>query len=256
MIFTDTHSHHYSSKFKDDLDDSIQRAFDNKVERIFLPNIDRDSIESMNYLVEKYPGHFFPMMGLHPCSVQEDFNQVLDDFEKELRKGHYVGVGEIGIDLYWDKSTLDWQVAAFERQILWAKELNLPIVIHARDSFDEIFEVVDRMNDESLTGIFHCFTGNTQQANKIIDYGGFKLGIGGVVTFKNSKLGEELKTVDPKHLVLETDSPYLAPAPNRGKRNESSFLPFVAGKLAEIYNMSVEEIADITTRNSKEVFGI
>ena len=255
MILTDTHSHQYLKQFDDDLESSIQRAFENHVRRIFLPNIDLSSIDAMNKLVDKYPENIFPMMGLHPCSVEKDYSSVLEKMKSELDTGKYCAVGEIGIDLYWDKSTLDIQVRAFEEQISWAKDIGLPIVIHARDSFDEIFEVVDRMNDDRLFGIFHCFTGNANQAQKIIDYGGFKLGIGGVVTFKNSGLDKTMESVDPEHLVLETDSPYLAPVPFRGKRNESSYLPYVAGKLADIYGLSVESIAEITTANSKEVFG-
>ena len=256
MIFTDTHTHLYLKQFDEDRAEVMKNAQNANVERIFLPNVDEDTIGPMNQMASDYPGICFPMMGLHPCSVEQNFKEVLGRMRTQLDTGNYVAVGEIGIDLYWDKSTLGIQVEAFKEQISWAKELNLPIVIHARDSFDEIFEVVDEMNDDSLRGIFHCFTGNQQQANHILGYGGFLLGIGGVVTFKNGGLDKTLASVDLKHLVLETDAPYLSPVPFRGKRNESAYIPYVAGKLSEIYSTSVEEIAKITTENSKLMFGV
>lgn len=256
MILTDTHTHLYSKEFENDIDDLIKQAINKNIQRFFLPNVDVDSIAPMLSLQKHYPANIFPMMGLHPCSVKEDYKQQLDEIKHHLNNEKYYAVGEIGIDLYWDKSFIEEQKEAFRIQIRWAKKMNLPIVIHARESFKEIFEIVDEENDEHLTGIFHCFTGTKEDAQKIINYGGFKLGIGGVVTFKNSGLDEVLKSVDVKHLVLETDAPYLAPVPYRGKRNEPSYLELVALKLCDIYSSSLEEIANITTQNSKEVFGI
>lgn len=256
MIFTDTHSHQYHNKFREDRNETIQRAIDNGVTRIFLPNIDLDSIPQMKSLVKQFPNNCFPTMGLHPTDIKKDYLEVLEKIKSELGSQKYYAVGEIGIDLYWDKSTLDIQIDAFKTQIQWAKDKSLPIIIHARDSFDEIFEVLDEVNDEQLFGIFHCFVGNESQANRIIDYGGFKLGIGGVVTFKNSGLAASIQNIDLKHIVLETDAPFLTPAPHRGKRNESSYIPLIADKLATIYRVRIEEIAKITTANSVDVFGI
>ena len=210
----------------------------------------------MMKLVEQYPENCFPMIGIHPCSVNENWKQELDEYKELLKKEKFYAIGEIGIDLYWDKTTQGIQEEAFEAQIILAKELKLPIVIHARDSFDEIFAIVDKHNDENLTGIFHCFNGTIEQANKIINYGGFKLGIGGVVTFKNAGVDKVVKQIPLEHLVLETDSPYLAPHPNRGKRNESTYLTLIAQKVADLHEVSLEEIANVTTSNSKEVFGI
>jgi len=254
MQLIDTHSHMYSSKFQEDLDQAVERAEQEKVSKIFLPNIDISSISPMKKLVSDRPELFVPMMGLHPCSVGEDIDDVLSQIKKELYAGDYAAVGEIGIDLYWDKTYLSQQQQAFSEQIRWAKELELPIVIHARDSFDEIFEIVDELNDDRLTGIFHCFTGTAEQANKIIEYGGFKLGIGGVLTFKNSGLDKVVKDIDIKHMVLETDSPYLPPTPHRGKRNESSYVALVAQKLADTLEVTLEEIAIKTTENASEIF--
>ncbi|MFP5471034.1 MAG: TatD family hydrolase [Bacteroidia bacterium] len=256
MILTDTHTHLYSKELAEDIDELIKVAFDKNIERFFLPNVDIENIEAMLNLQKKYPKNIFPMMGLHPCSVKEDYKQQLDVIKHHLDHEKYYAVGEIGIDLYWDKTFVEQQKEAFRTQIHWAKEKKLPIVIHARESFKEIFEIVDEENDDNLSGIFHCFTGTKEDAERIIHYGGFKLGIGGVVTFKNSGLDDVLKSVDIKHLVLETDAPYLAPAPHRGKRNEPSYLELVALKLCDIYQLSLEEIANITTQNSKKVFGI
>jgi TatD DNase family protein len=256
MILTDTHAHLYSEEFKEDVDAMISRCIEKNISRIFLPNIDTKSIEPMLALCKKHPENLFPMMGLHPCSVKENYLSELNIIQQELEKNTYYAIGEIGIDLYWDKTFIEEQKNAFRTQIKWAKERKLPIVIHARDSFKEIFEIVDEENDEQLTGIFHCFTGTIEDAKKIINYGGFKLGVGGVVTFKNSGLESVLKHVDIKHLVLETDAPYLAPVPYRGKRNESSYVELIALKLCDIYDLSLTEIANITTQNSIEVFGI
>ncbi len=255
MILTDTHTHLYSSQFDEDRDEMLERAFEKGVERIFLPGIDSESIENMLELEKKYPNNCFAMMGLHPCSVKENYQEELAIVEGWLGKRDFCAIGEIGIDLYWDKSTLGIQQNAFRTQINWAKEKNLPFVIHCRDAFDEIFEIMDELNDDNMRGIFHCFTGSLEQAQHIINYSGFKLGIGGVVTFKNAGLDKVVEQVDIKHLVLETDSPYLAPTPYRGKRNESSYLYNIADRVSDLHQMSIEKVAEITTANSKEVFG-
>ncbi len=254
MILTDTHSHLYSDQFDADFKEVLGRCEEQQIRRIFLPNIDLASIPRMHKLQEDYPALFFPMMGLHPCSVAENYMEVLDTMENMLREGKYCAVGEIGIDLYWDKTTLSIQQAAFRRQVGWAKELGLPIVIHARDSFDELFELLDELNDDRLTGIFHCFTGTLEQAQRVLAYGGFMLGIGGVVTFKNSGLDKVVAQLPLESLVLETDSPYLAPHPYRGKRNETAYLQLVAQKVADIHETTIEKVAEMTTSNSKKVF--
>ena len=255
MILTDTHTHLYSSQFDEDRSEIIQNAINKGVSRLFLPNIDSNSIDGMLALENEFPNNCFAMMGLHPCSVKEDYKEELVIVEKHLNKRDFCAIGEIGIDLYWDKSTLAIQQDAFRTQINWAKERNLPFVIHCRDAFDEIFEIMDELNDDKMRGIFHCFTGSIEQANHIISYGGFKLGIGGVVTFKNAGLDKVVEQIDTKHLVLETDSPYLAPTPYRGKRNESSYLINIAERVSDLHQISLKEVAKITTTNSKEVFG-
>ncbi|MBK5212215.1 MAG: TatD family hydrolase [Flavobacteriaceae bacterium] len=254
-MLTDTHTHLYSEAFAEERPQMLQRAFDAGVQRFFIPAIDSGYTEAMYALEKEYPSVIFLMMGLHPTSVKENFEAELAHVEVQFKKRNFYAVGEIGIDLYWDKSTLGIQKIAFKRQIQLAKKFKLPIVIHCRDAFDEIFEVLETEKDDNLFGIFHCFTGTFEQAEKAISYN-MKLGIGGVVTFKNGKIDAFLNRVPLKHIVLETDSPYLAPAPFRGKRNESSYLALVCKKLSEIYGVSEEEIARITTENSKTVFGI
>ena len=256
MEMIDTHTHLYSEQFDKDRDAMIQRALNEGVKRFFLPNIDSKSIAGMKALVEKYPNNCYAMMGLHPCSVGENIEQELALVEKELASNKYIAVGEIGIDLYWDKSFQQEQEMAFKKQIEWAKKLELPIVIHCREAFDEILTILDEVNDEKLSGIFHCFTGNLEQANHILNYGGFKLGIGGVVTFKNSGLDKVVEQLNLKDLVLETDAPYLAPVPFRGKRNESAYVSRVAEKLAEIFQLPLAKIAQQTTVNALEIFKI
>lgn len=255
MILTDTHTHLYSSQFDEDRTEAINTCIENGISRLFLPNIDSSSIDGMLALEKEFPNNCFAMMGLHPCSVKENYKEELALAEKWLNKRNFCAIGEIGVDLYWDKSTLAIQQDAFRTQIMWAKERNLPFVIHCRDAFDEIFEIMDELNDEKMRGIFHCFTGSLEQANHIINYGDFKLGIGGVVTFKNAGLDKVVEQIDLKHLVLETDSPYLAPVPYRGKRNESSYLLNIAEKVSDLHQVSIEDVAKITTANSKEVFG-
>jgi TatD DNase family protein len=255
MILTDTHTHLYSEEFNDDREEMIQRAVDAGVSRFFIPAIDSTCTASMYDLEKNHPDHVFLMMGLHPCYVKENYEEELQHVENELAQRKFVAIGEIGIDLFWDKTTLDIQKTAFKRQIQLAKKYKLPIVIHCRESFDEIFEVLESEKSDDLFGIFHCFTGDYAQAQRAISYQ-MKLGIGGVVTFKNGKINTFLNQIDLKHIVLETDSPYLAPVPFRGKRNESSYVRIVAEKIAELYQISIEEVARITTANSKAIFGI
>lgn len=256
MILTDTHTHLYSEQFKDDIDEVVQKAINLGITRFFLPNIDSSYTNTLLALAKKYPDNMFPMMGLHPCSVKADYQQELEQVEKMLSEHQVVAIGEIGIDLYWDKTFFKEQQTAFRHQIRLAKANNLPFVIHCRDAFDEIFEILDEENDENMRGIFHCFTGSLEQAQKIINYGGFKLGIGGVVTFKNAGLDKVVEQINLEHLVLETDAPYLAPVPYRGKRNESAYLIEIAAKIASLKQVSLEEVAKITTANSKTVFGV
>ncbi|MBL4755523.1 MAG: TatD family hydrolase [Flavobacteriales bacterium] len=253
-MFVDTHTHLFLEQFSDDIDTVMLRAIERDIQRFYLPNIDISTFDDMMGLVRKYPDNVMPLIGLHPCSVKENYEHELAFVDEKARSGEFFGIGEIGIDLYWDKSFLSAQQESFARQIELAKELALPIIIHCREAFDEIFEVVDGLNDDALFGIFHCFTGDLAQANRIIDYGGFKIGLGGVLTFKNSGLDKTIADVPLEHLVLETDAPYLAPVPYRGKRNESSYLIEVASKLAKIKGVTLERVAEITTDNANEVF--
>ena len=258
MNFTDTHCHIYSEQFDGDQNEVIKASIDTGINRFLLPAIDSTYSERLLKLASNYPKQVFPMFGLHPCSVKENWKEELKLVEQYLFHNPTnlkpVAVGEIGLDLYWEKSFLEQQIEALEIQISWAKELRLPIVIHVRDAFDEIFKVIDKLNDESLTGVFHCFTGNLEQANHVLGYGGFKLGLGGVLTFKNSGLDKTIEQVDLKHLILETDSPYLAPHPHRGKRNDPSYLMLVAKKLAEVKGVLLEEVSEVTERNTNEIF--
>lgn len=255
MILTDTHTHLYSEEFNEDRDAMIQRAFDAGVTRLFVPSIDSSYTNQMYELQAQYPENVFLMMGLHPTYVKENYKEELAHVEEQLANRKFAAVGEIGIDLFWDKTRLAEQQYAFKYQIQLAKKYKLPINIHCRDAFDEVFEVLESEKGEDLFGIFHCFTGDFDQAQKAISYN-MKLGIGGVATFKNGKIDQFLADIDLKHIVLETDSPYLAPVPHRGKRNESSYTLLVAEKLSAIYGLPVEEIARITTQNSKSVYGI
>jgi len=255
MIITDTHTHLYSEQFNEDRNEMMQRALDKGVSRFFIPAIDSNYLDAMLDLEKAFPKNVFLMMGLHPTHVNENVKEELAFVKKWLDKRTFYAVGEIGIDLYWDKTFLKQQQQAFKTQIRWAKEKNLPIVIHCRDAFDEIFEILETEKDDKLYGIFHCFSGNLEQAKKAISYN-MKLGIGGVVTFKNGKIDQFLAEIPIEHLVLETDAPYLAPTPYRGKRNESSYITEVLDRLADIYKLTPQEIAAITTQNSKDVFGI
>ncbi len=256
MIFCDTHTHLYADEFQPDRDEMIQRAIHAGITRLFLPNIDSTSIPGLFTLAKTWPDHCFPMMGLHPCSVNESFQSELKVVEHWLSQRKFYAVGEIGIDLYWDKTFTEQQLYAFEFQIRLAKKYALPIVIHTRNAFNEAYEIVERNNDPSLTGVFHCFSGTSEEAEKVIALKGFKLGIGGVLTFKNSGLDKVVQQIPLEHLVLETDSPYLAPVPHRGKRNESAYIRIIAEKLAELKQCSLEEVARITTENSLHLFGI
>jgi len=255
MIITDTHTHLYSDQFDEDRNKMMQRALDNGVSRFFIPAIDSSYTEAMLQLEKDFSKYVFLMMGLHPTSVKENYQEELILVKEWLDKRNFYAVGEIGIDLYWDTAFLQQQQDAFKMQIEWAKEKNLPIVIHCREAFDEIFEVLEEVKDDQLYGIFHCFTGTLEQAKQAISYN-MKLGIGGVVTFKNGKIDTFLHEIPLEHIVLETDSPYLAPVPYRGKRNESSYILNVLDKLVNIYNLTPQEIAQITTQNSKDIFGI
>lgn len=255
MILTDTHTHLYSEAFDEDRDAMMKRAIDMGITRFFVPAIDASYTEAMFQLEADYPDYVHLMTGLHPTHVKENYQEELAHVEQLLKKRTFCAIGEIGIDLYWDKTTLEIQKKAFKHQIQLAKQYKLPIVIHCREAFDEIFEVLETEKGDDLFGIFHCFTGTFDQAQQALSYN-MKLGIGGVVTFKNGKIDQFLDQIDVKHIVLETDSPYLAPVPYRGKRNESSYLSEVVNKLATIYKVSVEEIAALTTQNSKAVFGI
>ena len=255
MVLTDTHTHLYYETDPQALTALMQRSLDNQVSRLFLPNVDVASIPLVMNLASLYPENCFPMLGLHPCDVKETYKEELASIYAAIPAQKIYAIGEIGIDLYWDKTTLANQLEAFETQINWAKDLNLPIVIHCRDAFDEVYAVLLKHRDENLRGIFHCFTGNLDQAKKIIDLG-FYLGIGGVVTYKNAGLDSVVAQIHLDHLVLETDSPYLPPVPFRGKPNESSYLVHIAQKVADLHQISIEELARITTENSTKIFGI
>lgn len=251
---TDTHAHIYLEEFDKDRRDVVFNAHKSGVKKILLPNIDSTTVDAMLKLSKKYPHHIFPMIGLHPTSVEDDFESELLLMEEWLQKEKFYAIGEIGIDLYWDKTFIDEQVVAFERQIDLALKFDLPIVIHAREAFDEIFEVLNRKYTPGLKGVFHSFTGTLEQAQKIVNEYQFSLGINGIVTFKKSHLPELLKQIDVKHIVLETDAPYLSPEPKRGSRNESSYLFYIARKVAEIYNMDIKSISEMTTQNAVELF--
>lgn len=255
LILTDTHTHLYAEEFDEDRNEMMRRAINAGVSRLFVPSIDSNYTQKMYDLEQQFPENVFLMMGLHPTYIKENYLEELAHVEKELASKKFFAVGEIGIDLFWDKSFLKEQQHAFQYQIQLAKKHKLAINIHCREAFDEVFEVLESEKSADLFGIFHCFTGDLGQAQRAISLG-MKLGIGGVSTFKNGKIDQFLNEIELKHIVLETDSPYLAPVPHRGKRNESSYTLLIAQKLAEIYQLSINEIASITTENSKQIFGI
>jgi len=255
MKLIDTHSHLYSEQFDIDRSQVVKDAISKGIYKILLPNISSIYTKKMLALCEEFPKHCFPMMGLHPCDVTEkNYTSEIEHIEKELEKRKYIAVGEIGIDLHWDKSTLEIQKKAFIYQIKLAKKYHLPIVIHVRNSFSEAINIVESLNDENLMGVFHCFTGDINDAKRVLALEGFYLGIGGVLTFKNSGLSETIQKINLKHLVLETDAPYLTPSPFRGKRNESKYILNVAERLAILHNISIQNVADITTKNAKKLF--
>ncbi|MDW3210188.1 MAG: TatD family hydrolase [Reichenbachiella sp.] len=253
MQLIETHAHIYSDKFKDDVDQMIERSKEQGIEKIYMPNIDSESIDAMLELEYRYPEYCIPMMGLHPCSVDKNFEKELYIVEDWLNKRDFVAVGEMGTDLYWDKTYFEQQKEAFNIQSRWAIEKDRPIVIHCRESIDETIALVTDLKTENFRGIFHCFSGSVEQANQIIELG-FLLGIGGVATFKNGGLEPVLESIPLDHLVLETDSPYLAPVPHRGKRNEPAYLDLVAEKIATIKNITKDEVAKATTENALSIF--
>jgi len=255
-MFIDTHTHLFSDQFKDDIDEVIAKAIGRGVERFYLPNVDTDSIAGMYDLSDRYPNNCFPMMGLHPCSVKADFEDKLAILKKELDgERTFFGIGEIGLDYHWDLSFKNQQKEALKTQIQWAKKLKLPIILHTRESFDDTLEIVQALNDENLSGIFHCFTGSVEEAKKVFELENFYVGIGGVITFKNSGLAQVVAELPMDKVLLETDSPYLAPTPHRGKRNESTYIPEIAEKVAEAQNLTLEEVAKITSKNALVLFG-
>ena len=254
MHLIDTHNHIYLPEFDDDRGAVIQRSLTNKIEGFVLPNVDSSTIPSLHKLHKEYPNHTFPLMGLHPTSVEEDYKDELDIVNKWLSESKYYGIGEIGMDLYWDQTFQNEQVDALRTQLKWAQEKDLPVVIHTRNSFKETVKVIESVGGNHK-GIFHCFGGSLEEAKQAIEMG-FYLGIGGVLTFKNSGLSEVIQHIDPKNLVVETDAPYLAPVPKRGKRNEPAYLVYTLIKLADVFKMHRDEIASITTANAQKLFGI
>jgi TatD DNase family protein len=254
-MFTDSHTHLYLDAFEADREQMIGRALRKGVTRMLMPNIDSSSIHPMLSLAEQFPDHCFPMMGLHPTSVRENYQEELELIEAGLNGVHFVGIGETGIDLYWDKTFLQLQEEVFATQIKWAMKLDLPIVIHARDSFPEIFRVLDAAGGPELRGVFHSFTGGTAELERALSYN-FMIGINGIVTFRNSNLDEVVRAIPANRLLLETDAPFLAPVPYRGKRNESSYLIEIASKVAEILNLTIEEVAAVTSNNTEQLFGL
>lgn len=254
-MLIDTHSHIYSTDFIHDRDEIVQRAYSNDVRKIILPNIDSSTVKNVLDMVDTYPHICFPLMGLHPTSVNHDYQEELQVVEYWLKKRKFYGIGEIGIDLYWETSFLEEQTHAFRFQLNLAREYQLPVVIHVRDSFEQVYNVLLEEKDKNLTGVFHSFSGTLEQAQLVIDLG-FKIGVNGIITFKKSGLDEVISKIDPSNLLLETDSPYLTPVPFRGKRNESSYLVHIAQKIADLHQMTVGEIAKITTENARKLFGI
>lgn len=253
MTFIDTHAHIYDEKFKDDIGEVLERCREDGVEKIYMPNIDHTSIDGMMELETRYPAQCIPMMGLHPTSVKKNFEKELYLVEEWLSKRSFAAVGEIGLDYYWDTSFAEQQQEAFRIQIEWAKKYHLPIVIHTRDSFEDSIQIIEELHDDQLKGVFHCFTGSVEDAKRIKEVG-FMVGLGGVSTFKNAKMDDVIPEIDPEHIVLETDSPYLAPVPHRGKRNEPTYIPIIANKIAEYRKMEVQTIAEKTTSNALSLF--
>lgn len=254
-VFIDTHAHLYHKQFDSDRREMVKRAVEAGLTKLYLPNIDHDSVTAMDAMADEWPDLCRPMMGLHPGSVGEDLTKDLEEVERLLAAGRYWAVGEIGIDLYWDKTFLGQQQEAFRTQVRWAKHLGLPVVIHNRESFDEVIAIVEEENDATLRGVFHCFTGTAEQARRVIALSGFYLGIGGVITYAKSGLATTMSEIGPDACVLETDAPYLTPVPHRGKRNESAYVPLIASALATATGHAVEAIARITSANAVQLFG-
>lgn len=256
----DTHSHIYGPEFEDDRDAVVQRALEAGVEYILLPNINADTVQPMLGLCQRYPDCCRPMLGLHPEDVKEDYEEVLAAFERQLFRSDallpYIAIGEVGLDFYWDATYREQQLSAFERQICWARDLSLPLVIHSRSAHAELTEIMERHRHEQLTGIFHCFGGTEEEARELLSFEGFVLGIGGILTYKKSTLPDVLKQVPLHRIVLETDAPYLSPVPHRGKRNESAYVAHTLQRLAEVYNSTPAEIDEITTNTAKRIFGL
>ncbi len=250
----DTHSHIYSEEFDDDRDEIIERARSVGVSKVLMPNIDIDSINIMLDVENRYPGYCYSMMGLHPTSVKESFEEELEVIHNWFEKKKFIGIGEIGIDLYWDKSFLNQQLVAFKEQVKWAKKFDLPIVIHSRESFKEVFSVIDKLWDSNLRGVFHSFTGNEKDVKHILEYGTFSIGLNGVLTFKNSNLREVVKVASIDKLLIETDAPYLTPMPYRGKRNEPSYVKYVCKQLADVFGIEEKDADLITTQNAEQMF--
>ncbi|MFP4064602.1 MAG: TatD family hydrolase [Bacteroidales bacterium] len=255
MELIDTHTHIYLEQFDYDRAEVVDRAEKAQVSHFLMPNIDSHTVVSMMAAARQFPGRCLPMMGLHPTSVKTTYHTELANIEGWLKKGGFVAVGETGIDLYWDKTYKDEQQESLEHHIHWAREYSLPLVLHSRNSLNELFDVLMPRQDPALKGVFHCFPGNAAQAAKVIDMG-FMLGIGGVVTYKNSLMADVVKAVNLSHLILETDAPFLSPVPFRGKRNESAYLPHIAERIAEIKGIDVEEVAGVTTANARRMFGV
>lgn len=255
MKLIDTHCHIDSDRFDEDVETVIQRAKDAGVERIYLPNVDIPSIEKVLSFADKYPDYIFPMMGIHPTEIGEDYKSDLEIVRTQLAQRKFAAVGEIGVDLYWDKTFKEQQMLAFEEQIQMSLDFDLPINIHVRDAFNESFEVLEKFRDKPMRGVFHCFSGSKEIAERVLKYDNFYLGIGGVVTFKNAKLPEVLKSIGLDRVVLETDAPYLTPTPYRGKRNESAYLTNIAEFIGDQFGVSAEEVAEITTKNALKIFG-
>ncbi len=255
MKTIDTHTHLFLPQFDNDRDEVIQRAIGHGVEKMILPNIDTNTIEPLLHLSKKYPTHCFPSMGIHPSSIKENYHEEINIIENELASNKYYAIGETGIDLYWDKTYFNQQTEVFKLHIEWAKHYQLPLIIHSRNAVEPILNILKQQQDGRLFGVFHSFTGNIGQAREIIKTG-FKIGVGGIVTFKNAGIDKLITQLTINDILLETDSPYLAPVPKRGKRNESAYTVYIAEKLAELFNISAEKIIDTTTRNANNLFNL
>jgi len=253
--YIDTHAHLYLNEFKDDIDTVVQNALNSNVDYMLMPNVDLDTIQPMLSLWEKYPAHCLPMMALHPCSVKPNFEIMLEKMQYWFCRNCMTAVGETGIDLYWDKTHINEQIRSFERHIQWALAYNLPLVVHSRNSIKQIMEVLEKFRHKGLTGVMHCFPGDVEEAKWFVEYG-FMLGIGGVVTYKNAAMAEVVKQIDLRHLILETDAPYLTPMPNRGVKNEPRYLSLIAEKIATLKNLTVELVAQQTTQNARVLFNL